>query len=203
MKRANEELKADHWTVRPPVLDDAPAVTGLMNLCAMLHTGSLQMTVDQLTTIWTAPGFDLNADAWLLLAPGDRLVGYAELWREPADEVLPYVWLHIHPGVEAVTVGAVLLRRAEARVRRLTGHTCGRLALRTATVSFDQAARRLLSHEGFRLAARRWQMATGHAGSSEPRVTDCVVCRAYVPGEEAWQMWRYDIFEKEILAEAS
>lgn len=191
-----------HLTVRHPALADAPAVTGLINMCAMLHTGALQMTVDDLLAIWTAPDFDLAADAWLLLAADGQLVGYAELWKSPQDEPQPYVWLHVVPGLDDAACRRALLCQAEARVRTSVGVTRQRLALRTAAVSFDGKARRSLAHEGFRLAARRWQMAAGHAGTGIPRVRDCVVCRTYVPGDEAWQLWRYDIFEKELRAEA-
>lgn len=191
-----------YLTVRHPVLADAPAVTGLINLCAMLYTGALQMTVDDLLAIWSAPDFEMAADAWLLETPGGRLVGYAELWQRPADEALPYVWLHVAPGVDTLAIAGALLRQAETRVRMLTAATRQRLTLRTATISFNGAARRLLAHEGFRLAAQRWQMAAGHNGTGESRVRDCVVCRTYVPGDEAWQLWRYDIFEKELLPEA-
>ncbi len=190
------------WTIRPPVLEDAPAVTGLINLCAVLHTGSFQMTVEQLRGIWTSPGFDLNADAWLLFAEDGALAGYAELWCYPADEALPYVWLHIPPGPDAEAIGAALLRHAEARVRHLARVCRQRPALRSATVSFDRAAHRLLAHEGFRLAAQRWETSPAHGTALAPHVAGCIVCRAYIPVDAAWQAWRYDIFEKDLLAEA-
>ncbi|MBN2471945.1 MAG: hypothetical protein JXN59_14590, partial [Anaerolineae bacterium] len=138
-----------------------------------------------------------------LCAADGRLLGYAELWCAPEDEALPYVWLHVPPGPEAELMGAALLRRAEARVRRLAGEPCRRLALRSAAVSFDRAAHRLLAHEGFHLAAQRWQTAGASEHERAPHVTGCVVCRSYIPGDAAWQAWRYDIFEKELLAETS
>jgi hypothetical protein len=34
-------------------------------------------------------------------------------------------------------------------------------------------------------------------------VIDCIVCRAYVPGNEAWTLYRYDIFEKDLRTGAA
>ncbi len=199
----HNQLLPGQYRLRAPALADAPAVTGLINLCAMVQTGGLHMTVRQVVDIWTAPGFDLGRDAWLVEAAPGHPVGYAELWEHPAGEALPYVWLHVAPGSDATAIGARLLQAAEARALQEAACATGRIALRTATVSFNQAARRLLACQGYHLAQRLWQSPAVEGHAAEPHVADCIVCRAYVPGADAPTLYRYDIFEKELRAEVA
>jgi hypothetical protein len=82
--------------LRRPTLEDAAAVTGLINVCAVLETGAPYMKVEQLLCIWQSPGFDLATDAWLVVERDGGYIGYAEIWLQQGAGV-PYFWLNVLP----------------------------------------------------------------------------------------------------------
>ncbi len=189
-----------HFAVRQPTLDDAAAVTGLINVCAVVETGSLPMTVDHLRQIWAAPGFNLQTDAWVVFDRAGQLVGYAELWDQLPEG--PYVWVHVHPDYVGRGIGVHLLSLAEARVRRMARcNESHRLALRMATFCLNQTARRLLNEQGFHLTERFWRSDEGAQGAGQSSSSvDRIARRTYLPGDHGLAAYRYDIYEKELCA---
>ncbi|NPV65792.1 MAG: GNAT family N-acetyltransferase [Anaerolineae bacterium] len=191
-----------HFVVRRPTLEDAAAVTGLINVCAVIETGSLAMTVDQLLQIWASPGFDLQTDAWMVFDPVGQLVGYAELWEQPPYEA-PYVWVHVHPDYVGRGIGIHLLSLAEGHVRQAARCDMAgrRVVLRVATICLNQTARRMLSEQGFRLTERFWRSGEGTQGAGRSGgPVDRIALRTFVPGEQGLAAYRYDIYEKELCA---
>ena len=192
-----------YFVVRRPAPDDAAAVTGLINLCSVVETGSLAMTVDRLNKIWVSPGFDLQAGAWVVFEPAGDLVGYAELWDQPPYEETPYVWVHVRPDYVGRGIGMHLLSLAEARVRRTARceESHRRKALRMATICLNQTARRLLNEGGFRLIERFWRSDYGPLAVGRTATpADRIAWRTYQPGDHRLGAYRYDIYEKDLCA---
>lgn len=198
---APEQLKH-----RAPTMNDIAAVTGLINICAVVDTGVLQMTVKGLRAIWQRANFNLDTDALLVTTPGGGPVGYVEFWGErgPAG---PYVWVHVHPDWRGRGVDALLFAWAEERTNRTAEslQQDARMVLHVLTVSFNQAARRQLHRHGFRLAQRFWRLAPGQATALRPVEHSgpaCAVCRTYIPEADEHVVCRYDLYEKELWAGA-
>lgn len=178
------------FVIRRPTMQDAAAVTGLINICAVTETGTLNMTVAALETIWREGNHRLMTDAWLVRDAAGRVVGYGELECSPTCGA-PYVWVYVHPDVQAAGIGALLLRATETRVRQLARQTAGRnVVLRAVVVSFNQGLRRLLHQQGFALVERYWDFATA------PPELARIALRAYAPDEDGRQVARYDVYEK-------
>ncbi len=180
--------------VRPPVMADASAVAGLINLCAMLETGTLQITVEHVLAHWRTPGFDLATDARVVEGPGGRMVGYVEVRAHGLQAGL-VVWIRIHPDYTGGPLGGALLRLAERRALEV----CGRVILRAATLAVNHDTRRLLNAAGFRLAQRLWS-----GDQDADRAADR---SALLPGWPEEMRWisldgrapvRYDVYEKEL-----
>ncbi|GAB4575725.1 MAG: hypothetical protein Kow0077_28650 [Anaerolineae bacterium] len=185
--------------VRHPQPEEVSVIAGLINLCAVVRTGSLQITVGQLRALWASPGFELARDAWLLVGTDGLPLGYAELWRHPEGEPGPYMWLHVRPAPDAAQVAAVLLARVEAAVRAGLCEA-DHVALRALTAGRDQDSRRHFLQAGFHLADRRWMTLDKTHRSEAAHETVCVLCRTFMPHEEAGpQLWRYDVLEKDLV----
>jgi ribosomal protein S18 acetylase RimI-like enzyme len=192
-----------HLRLRRPTLADSAAVTGLINVCAVVETGVFFMTVEQLESIWQSASLDLQTDAWLLVEPGGRVVGYAEVWLQAGTDA-PYCWLSVHPEYAGLGLEARLLQLAETRVRQTVNDT-GRgspSVVRAATVSFNQSARRMLYRQGFRLKGRFWRMDNSRdSAAGWLQTPDYVACRAYLPADDDHGACRYDIYEKELAGQ--
>jgi GNAT superfamily N-acetyltransferase len=67
----------DRFTLRPAVLDDIPAVLGLLHLNSQKLIGEADDDADEIRTTWTAPDFDLSADTRLAFEAAGALAGYA------------------------------------------------------------------------------------------------------------------------------
>jgi len=188
------EVNLDDLKVRPPVPADAGAVAGLINLCAMLETGTLQITVEHVLAHWQTPGFDLTTDARVVEGPGGRMVGYVEV-RDHEPQPGLVVWIRIHPDYAGGSLGRALLRLAERRALEI----CGRVILRAATLAVNHDTRRLLNAAGFRLAQRLW---SGDQDADQPGLL------SDWPGEMRWISLdgrapvRYDVYEKELCGDS-
>ncbi len=187
---------------RQPTMADAAAVAGLINVCAVAEIGALQMTVEQLRQRWQSPGFNLATDSWVVVLPGGAIIAYAEVWdRHPQGA--PYLWGRVHPDHTGRGLGRYLLRLAEGRARQALTRASRpeRLILRTAVVSANQPARRLLYGDGYRLAQRFWCQSRPADGlAPAPGWPQDIPAGAYVSTQEDGPVYRYDIYEKELYA---
>ena len=195
----SHDLTEVNLEIRPPTRADAARVAGLINLCAVLDTGMFQMTVERLLKHWQTPGFSLAADARVALSRDgrDQVLGYVEVW-DCRPEGTPYISAWVHPDHAGGWLEAQLLGYAEGRALAV----CGRdldvpVTLRTATLSVNHAARRLLSAQGFHLAERIWRKS----GDS-----DLSALLPHWLGDPGWLSMdgplpvRYDVYEKEVCA---
>jgi RimJ/RimL family protein N-acetyltransferase len=185
--------------IRPPTPEDAARIAGLINLTMLLETGMFQMTVERLHQHWNLSGFDLAADARVALGPDGRALGYVEVW-DCRPHGTPYISAWVHPDHAGNWLEAQLLGYAEGRALAVCG--AGRdvpVRLRTATLSVNHAARRLLSAQGFRLAERIWRKASD---------SDLSSLLPHWPGDPIWHSvdsrlpLRVDVYEKEVCARA-
>src|SRR5262249_54999438 len=83
------------FRVRPPVMSDLEAVHRLHEVCDIAEYGTPDITLEELRTVWLGPNFNLAADAWMVIAPGDKLVGYADV--EHRQHVRTYTFMRVLP----------------------------------------------------------------------------------------------------------
>ena len=67
------------FLVRHPRMSDLEAVHRLLEVCDIAEYGAPDFTLEDLRTLWQGPTFNLATDAWIVIASGDRLVGYADV----------------------------------------------------------------------------------------------------------------------------
>ncbi len=64
-------------TIRAPREADAEAVTELLRACDVVIFGAPDTDIDDVRAEWTAPGFDLARDAWLVETKEGTLRAFA------------------------------------------------------------------------------------------------------------------------------
>lgn len=191
--------QAEFVLTRAPRPEDAAAVAGLLNMCAMAETGGLQTTVAQVRQSWESGGFDLSRDAWVLVNQKEEIVGYAELWS-CYPYVAAYVCIRVHPDHAGGRLAEHLLELAEARARQVVAKAPreARTTLCAATVSVNQSARRLFYQHGFALARRYWQ--AGQRIDPSPAALCLPGSAAGDAAQGEHLLYRYDLYEKELRA---
>ncbi len=182
--------------VRVPRMADAPAVAGLINICAIVEIGAVRVTVGRVRREWQIPGFDLQTDAWLVVAGQGQAVGFAVI-QDRYPHVCPAVRICVHPGYIGRGVGTRLLALAEERARhRLYRAPAGmRVALYAGAWCVNQMARRLLYGQGYRLVRRFWRV---QAHGDDRLLPAPRSQRASREAEMEQVPYRYDVYEKEL-----
>ena len=120
--------------LRPPVLDDAPAVLAVLDARDLADVGAVDFTIEDLRDEWRASEFDLASDAVVVEDEDRGIVAYAEVQPHGSLAAVP-------PEQEGRGIGARLLTWVENRERAIgrdhrqwvaASNTRGRDLLRTA-----------------------------------------------------------------------
>lgn len=69
----------DGFSVRPPAMEDAQAVTNLVAAHDMDEFGKIEYGINDLLPMWRRKNFDLTRDARMIFAPDGTLAGYCDM----------------------------------------------------------------------------------------------------------------------------
>ena len=158
------------YVVRPPVIDDAPGVAGVMAACDVADYGSSDATVEDVRNYWEAPRFDLQHDARIIVAPDGLIVGYEEVYPRSDDQL--ELDGYVHPREKGRGLGTWLLRWGEERANQRVGElpATGRVMLRGNTSSVDHTAADLFNAAGFARVRQFWRMEIELTAPPQPPV---------------------------------
>jgi ribosomal protein S18 acetylase RimI-like enzyme len=98
-------------------LQDTQLAVNLFNRISQHYLGTDEADLESVGTDWESPGFSPGEDILLIFDPGDRLVGYVEVWTNASPPVHPYIWLRVDPAFENFGIGEFLLVWGEKRAR--------------------------------------------------------------------------------------
>jgi len=132
--------------LRPPALDDAPAVFAVLVARDVADLGIPDITLEDLLDEWRGSDVDLAADARVVQDGDGEIVGYA-IVRRPGAQVI------VHPEHEGRGIGTRLLEWAEQR-----GRERGRELHRQWVVAANGRARALLTGVGYTVTRTYWRM---------------------------------------------
>jgi mycothiol synthase len=135
-------------------------------------------------SVWAWPRFDLDRDAWVAIAPGGGLIGYAWIWGPRLPHGQFDASLSMRPGPQAAAIAGGLLSRVEARARTAAieaALAAAALAIPCATV--NHAKRDLLLERGFARARSYFRMERPLVGDlALPRWPAGIDVRPVLPG---------------------
>ena len=175
---------APGYVVRPPRLDEAEGVHGLIVATDVAEFGEAHgYSLDELRADWGE--LDLDRDAWLVVAPDGTCAGYAYL-RERRHVRLD-VEVYVHPEHTGRGIGTALIRLTEARAQEHVplAPPGARVVLNNAINALNAGACALLEREGYAPARYFWRMETELAEPPPaPAWPPGVAVRPCVPGED-------------------
>lgn len=111
-------LRPAGFTMRPPAPVEAAAVAGVVNACELKSRGKPFVTPEDVTQTWTAPGFDLRADARVIEDGSGSPVAYAEFGRPDSPEEIFFDGF-VHPGSRSIGLGTWILDWGEERAAEI------------------------------------------------------------------------------------
>ena len=175
--------QSDDILIRPPTLDDAPAVVELINACSIAAGGAPDFALHRLLQGWSGGDLALDTDAWVAVAPDGLIVGYEE--AQLAEEGAPIeLDGYVHPDFSGRGVGTHLLRLAEARARAASPGS-GPIRLRATIESTNHAAQQLFAAGGYAAIRHFWRMEIELREMPPAPVWPAgIAVRAFVPGRD-------------------
>lgn len=159
-------------TLRPPTLDDVPAVAAALNDWERELRGRDAVTEQAMRGWWTQPPpFDLARDV-VVARRADAVVGYGDLSDRGSGAVL------------ALDVRGPVVRLVHEELeRRALSRAVAGTVVRTLANEHDEVYRALLVERGFTLVRSSYRMGLGLAGRElRPVWPDGVSVRTGVPG---------------------
>jgi len=149
----------DGLAVRAATMDDADAVTELLNACSMAAVGRATSDADEQRTFWGSPY--LNPETNCLVAiDGEKLVGYAGAWIEP-PAVMIHAMARVHPEATGRGLGTYLAAWTEELVCARAPAAApegARIVIQQVRPATHIAAARLLEGRGYRDVRHSWRM---------------------------------------------
>jgi len=145
------------FIIRPATMDDLNAVAELLITCERADYGESESTLEStaawILSVWQCPGFILEKDSFVIIAPGDRRAGYVTVWHPENDLAELVASPRVHPDYCGLGIGSYLLRQGEVRARELMSNAPpdARVALYTWVDGGNQVAPHLVEQEGFTL----------------------------------------------------
>ncbi len=185
-ERQLSDVGLEGFNLRAPTMDDALAVTELMNACDVAVTGKGTQAVQDTRAEWRVPSFDLVNNAWVVLAPDGQVVGY-EQCVDSKDGNLDADG-YVRPGFEGRGIGTALLRLAERRAwEHMSAHPPEqRISLLASCFNTDVAAQALFTAAGFRPIRYFWRMDIDMQAAAPvpPAWPEGIAVRAFVQGQD-------------------
>jgi mycothiol synthase len=143
------------YRFRAPVAGDLEGVAAVLVAEQLTNGNEAVLDADFVERVWSRPGFDLAADAWVATDDAGAVVGYAQARLDEPGVVGS--WGVVDPRHVGRGIGSALLDRIEARARGLLAGARSR-RLRNSITAADGAAAAMLRARGFRPVRHYWHM---------------------------------------------
>ncbi len=146
---------------RSPKLEDMVAITELIKACDVDEYGIADSTMEDLSSNWHQPGFNLATDAWVIVTNKGQAVGFTCVWHRDYEQIFTFVCAH--PEYRGRGIGTLLLRLVEERARQhvRNARPGTRVTLCGTVSSLNEQAKRLFEREGYTSIRKIWRIEVG------------------------------------------
>lgn len=178
---------------RPARLDDVKDALRMLNANARHLVGVEKFQEPELEIEWKEPGFNLDSDTRLVIAPDGLVVAYYEVWDPQGPHTHIHCWGRVHPGHTGLGIGAHLLEWAEQRARLAIPKAPqeARVALEGYVISIDEAAQELFRLAGFALIRQSLRMVIELNGKPDaPQWPEGIRVRGFIPGQDDFPLFK-------------
>lgn len=110
---------AEQFKRRAPRIDEAEAVTALMNKHFNAIIRSAPRSVARTQSSWERPRMNLQKDFCVVESSSGEIVGYAVIWNDSEPYVEAFLEVYVDPDWKNQGIGSMLNTWAEARAREI------------------------------------------------------------------------------------
>jgi GNAT superfamily N-acetyltransferase len=155
------------YRLRAPAPGDLDAVADALIATELDEAGQAVLGTDFVRDEWSRVGFELAADAWVVVDGAGTIAGYVQAMRE--EPAVVECWGIVRPGHRPRGIGSSLLNLTEERADQLlAGLPAGRF--RHAIHAGDDGAAAMLKARGLRLVRHFWNMQIDLTGTVRARL---------------------------------
>jgi ribosomal protein S18 acetylase RimI-like enzyme len=193
---------------RSPREEDLVAVAELVRACDVDEHGLADSTLEDLTSYWHQPGFNLATDAWIIVTNKGQVVGFTCVWHRDYEQIFTFVC--VHPAYRGRGIGTLLLRLVEERARQhvRNAHPGSRVTLCATVSSLNKQASRLFEREGYTAIRKIWRIEVGANDSMDDafKVDLDIMSQRLVEASKLYDLdaiyiiREYEVYEKELRA---
>jgi len=160
LEKVQETRLPIDFTTRPASMDDLEIITDLLNACSIAYTGKPDVTISDMKSFFTTPGFDVATNTMLTFTSEGKLVGYYDVDDTRPVPVKISVWGRTHPEYEGMGIATIGMAWAENRARKTIPRLPEdvRVVMNCHTLSTVSQAGRFLLDNGLEIKRHFWQM---------------------------------------------
>ena len=179
------------FTLRPPTLDDIPAVVAMLNACWLDTLGTPAFSAEVMHAQWTRPGVDPNTDVRLAV-DATGIVGYCAVHCSPpyvSNALLP----RTHPAHRGCGIGTALTQWGERRVTEYLAlaPATARVTVECSNVATHAAGAHLLCDLGYQHVRSGYEMKIAMSSPPPPSMwPDGITIRSMIADQEEAAVFR-------------